>query len=161
LQRRLREEAPDAVFVQPYEGGHPDHDAVAFAVAAAGRLIATTGDLSPTIIEMTAYHADGPELATGTFLPADTSVTTIELETADRLRKRRMIDCFASQRELLAGFGTEVERFRAAPLYDFERLLQLGEVHYERLGWSITGELWQHHARQAVAELGLRSPAWA
>lgn len=161
LQRRVREEAPVAVFVQPYEGGHPDHDAAAFAVAAAGRLIATTGDLPPAIIEMTAYHADGPGLAIGTFLAADTPITTLDLDAGDRLRKRRMIDCFTSQRELLTGFGTEVERFRAAPLYDFERPPHPGQLHYERLGWSTTGELWRHQARQAVEELGLRSLAWA
>jgi N-acetylglucosamine malate deacetylase 2 len=110
---------------------------------------------------MTAYHADGPGLATGTFLAGDHSVTTLELDLVDRLRKRRMINCFTSQREPLAGFGTEVERFRAAPLYDFERAPHPGRLHYERLGWSITGEVWRHQARQAVEELGLRSPAWA
>jgi LmbE family N-acetylglucosaminyl deacetylase len=112
---RLREEAPEVIFVQPYEGGHPDHDAAAFAVAAAGGLIASDGRSPPAIIEMTAYHADGPRLATGTFLPSELTITTIELGSADRLRKLRMIECFISQRDLLAGFATEVERFREAP----------------------------------------------
>jgi len=160
LLRRLRQEAPEAIFVQPYEGGHPDHDAVAFVVQAAGRLIASDGRSPPVIIQMTAYHADGPRLATGTFLPADRPITTIELDSADRLRKRRMIDSFTSQHDLLAGFATEVERFREAPDYDFLQPPHPGELHYERLGWGITGEIWRRHARGALEALGLRSPAW-
>ena len=156
IVRRLRQEAPDAIFVQPYEGGHPDHDAVAFVVRAAARLIASDGRSPPAIIEMTAYHADGPRLATGTFLPAERPVTTIELSCAHRLRKRRMIDCFTSQRDLLAGFATEVERFREAPEYDFLEPPHPGELHYERLGWGITGEIWRRHVRAALEALGLR-----
>ena len=107
---------------------------------------------------MTAYHADGPGLATGTFLPADRPVTTIELGAADRLRKTPDDRLFTSQRDLLAGFDTEVERFREAPKYDFARPPHPGELHYERLGWSITGEIWRRHARAALEALGLRSP---
>lgn len=161
LQRRLQQQAPDAVFAQPYEGGHPDHDAVAFAVQTAARLIANRGRLTPALIEMTAYHADGPRLATGNFLPADQPVTTIELSATDRLRKRRTICCFTSQQDLLAGFNTDVERFRTAPRYDFTRPPHPGELHYERLGWSVTGELWRRHAREALEALGVRSPTWA
>ena len=123
---------------------------------AAARLIASEGRSPPAIIEMTAYHADGPRLATGTFLPAERPVTTIELSCAHRLRKRRMIDCFTSQRDLLAGFATEVERFREAPEYDFLEPPHPGELHYERLGWGITGEIWRRHVRAALEALGLR-----
>jgi LmbE family N-acetylglucosaminyl deacetylase len=156
ILRRLRDEAPGSVFVQPYEGGHPDHDAVALAVQSAAQSMAAEGSLPPAIIEMTAYHADGPRLATGTFLPAERPVTTIELGCADRLRKRRMIECFTSQRDLLAGFATEMELFREAPEYDFLQAPHPGELHYERLGWSITGDIWRRHARAALEALGLR-----
>jgi LmbE family N-acetylglucosaminyl deacetylase len=156
ILRRLREGAPDAIFVQPYEGGHPDHDAVAFVVRAATRLIASSGTSPAAIIEMTAYHADGPRLATGTFLPAEYPVTTIELGCADRSRKRQMIDCFTSQRDLLAGFGTERELFREAPDYDFLQAPHPGELYYERLGWGITSEIWRRHACAALEALGLR-----
>jgi LmbE family N-acetylglucosaminyl deacetylase len=155
ILRRLYQDPPDAIFVQPYEGGHPDHDAVACAVWTAGRLIALQGRSPPVTIEMTAYHADGPRLATGTFLPADRQITTIELGCADQLRKRRMIDCFTSQRDLLAGFATEVECFREAPEYDFLQPPHPGELHYERLSWGITGEVWRRHARGALEALGL------
>lgn len=156
ILRRVQHEAPEVIFVQPYEGGHPDHDAVAFGVRAAARLIASGGKSPPAIIEMTAYHADGPRLATGTFLPVERPVTTIELGCADRLRKRRMIECFTSQRDLLTGFATERELFREAPDYDFLQAPHPGELHYERLGWGITGEVWRRHARAALEALGLR-----
>jgi N-acetylglucosamine malate deacetylase 2 len=154
----LKQEAPAAIFLQPYEGGHPDHDAAAFAVQAAARLISAEGGLPPAIIEMAGYHADGPKLATGAFLPADLPVRTLELDTADRVRKRRMIDCFASQRDVLAEFDTVVERFREAPHYDFAQPPHSGELHYERLGWGITGEVWRRHAQAALDALGLRWP---
>jgi LmbE family N-acetylglucosaminyl deacetylase len=156
ILRRLWQEAPEAIFIQPYEGGHPDHDAVAFAVAAAGRLIASDDRPPPAVIEMTAYHADGCRRATGTFLPAERLVIRVELGSADRLRKRRMIKCFTSQRDLLAGFDTEMEFFREAPEYDFLQAPHPGELHYERLRWSITGEIWRRHAHAALEALGLR-----
>lgn len=158
IARRLQVEPPVAIFVQPYEGGHPDHDAVAFAIKAACRLIAAEGRCPPVIVEMTAYHADGAGLATGDFLPPSRPTMTVRLNAADRARKRRMIDCFASQRDLLSGFGTEVERFRAAPDYDFGQPPHPGELHYERLGWNITGARWREHALAALGALGLGAP---
>ncbi len=62
----------EAVLTHPYEGGHPDHDGVAFAVHAACRLLTRRGGRPPAILEFTSYYA-GPEggLAVGEFLPAD------------------------------------------------------------------------------------------
>ena len=111
----------------------------------------------PAIIEMTGYHADGCGLATGVFLPSQHPVTTLTLTAVDRLRKKRMIDCFASQRELLAGFAVETESFREAPQYDFREPPPRGAVHYERLGWKINGALWRQQTRLALDRLG--SPA--
>ncbi|MBV9687043.1 MAG: PIG-L family deacetylase [Alphaproteobacteria bacterium] len=160
ISQLLRETAPAAIFTQAYEGGHPDHDAAAFAVAAAVRLIAAEGRSPPAILEMTGYHADGPRFVTGTFLAADRPITTIELDAADRRRKQSMIDCFTSQRDLLARFDVKTERFREAPNYDFLQPPHPGELCYETLRWSITGEVWRRQARGAVDELGLHAPPW-
>jgi N-acetylglucosamine malate deacetylase 2 len=156
---QLHADRPTAVFVQPYEGGHPDHDAASFIVRAACRLIGSEESPTPAIIEMTAYHAAGGGLATGVFLPDRSPVAIMSLTPADQWRKRRMIDCFVSQRELLAGFDTATERFREAPDYDFADPPHPGELHYERLGWSITGADWRRHARAALDALGLRLPS--
>src|SRR6185437_9724842 len=51
------------VFTHAYEGGHPDHDAVAFAVHAACRL----SDIPPAIVEMPYYHRQDGRLITGEF----------------------------------------------------------------------------------------------
>ena len=151
----LRTEAPEAIFVHAYEGGHPDHDAASFAVNAACGLIEAEAGSAPAIIEMTGYHADGGGLATGVFLPNQNIVTTMTLTAADRLRKKRMIDCFASQRELVAGFAVETESLREAPQYSFTQPPHRGELHYERLGWKINGALWRQQARLTMDRLGL------
>ena len=72
-----------------------------------------------------------------------------------------MIDCFVSQRDLLTGFAIEVERFSEAPHYDFAQPPHPGQLHYERLGWGITGALWRREARSALARLGLDMERWA
>jgi LmbE family N-acetylglucosaminyl deacetylase len=151
----IRTEAPDAIFVHAYEGGHSDHDAASFAVSAACRLIAARGGSAPAIIELTGYHADGGGLATGVFLPGQHAVTTLTLDSADRLRKKRMINCFSSQRDLLDGFAVETESFREAPQYNFTQPPHPGELHYERLGWKINGALWRQQARLALDRLDL------
>ena len=70
-------------------------------------------------------------------------------------RKRRMIDCFTTQRWLLEKFAIAVERFRLAPDYDFRRPPHPGELHYETLGWGISSADWRHTAAEALARLGL------
>jgi LmbE family N-acetylglucosaminyl deacetylase len=157
---QLRADRPEVIFAQPYEGGHPDHDAVSFATRAACRLIEAETGWAPAIIEMTGYHAGGMGLETEEFLPSDVPVTALTLSSAERRRKCRMIDCFVSQRDLLTGFGIEVERFREAPDYDFARPPHPGELYYERLGWGITGALWRREAQSALETLGLATLRW-
>jgi LmbE family N-acetylglucosaminyl deacetylase len=155
ISELTRARASEAIFVHAYEGGHPDHDAASLAVSAACRLIEAQGGLAPPIIEIAGYHAEGNGVAMGVFLPGEHAVTTLQLTPADSLRKRRMIDCFLSQRELLAEFAVETESFREAPQYEFTRPPHRGELHYERLGWKITGTLWRQQARLALDRLGL------
>lgn len=156
IAERLRSRSTDAVFVLPYEGGHPDHDAASFAVWAACRLIEAEGSPPPQVIEMTSYHARGNGLETGAFLPSGTPITKLALNSTERLRKCRMTDCFVSQRELLAPFGTEVEAFRMAPDYNFAQPPHPGELYYERLGWGITGETWRRQAKAALQALNIQ-----
>lgn len=152
----LQREHPAAILTHAYEGGHPDHDAVCFAVHAACRSLALAAP--PAIIEMALYHACGGEFATGVFLPAATPVTTLPLTAAERARKSRMLDCFRSQRAVLAPFDRAVERVRPAPDYDFTRPPHDGALHYERLGWGITGADWRRAAVACLDALGWR---WA
>ncbi len=126
--------AIQAVLTHAYEGGHPDHDAVAHAVQAAA---------PPERIEFAGYHAapDGT-LITGRFLPGPEPVT-VPLTPAEQDRKRAMLACFVTQRAILAQFGTEAETFRPAPLYDFSQPPHPGRLNYEHWGWDMTGARWR------------------
>jgi LmbE family N-acetylglucosaminyl deacetylase len=146
---------PDVVVAHPYEGGHPDHDAAAFAVHAAARLLERRGRRPPRILEMTSYHRAGGRLRTGAFLPGPAPIAERPLASAERELKRRMLRCFGSQAPVLSAFQVDTERFRAAPRYDFGRPPHPGALHYESLGWAPDGGEWRRRARRAERELGL------
>jgi LmbE family N-acetylglucosaminyl deacetylase len=158
LAVRLDALGPEVVVTHPYEGGHPDHDATAFAVHAAVRRLAGARRAArppPAIVEMTSYPARGDRLATGEFLPHPGAETrTVELDAHERALKRRMLDCHASQRRTLRAFGVEHERFRLAPAYDFARPPHAGRLWYEWFGWGgMTGERWRALAADAAESL--------
>jgi N-acetylglucosamine malate deacetylase 2 len=157
LTRRLLQwlcrEQPAAVLTHAYEGGHPDHDAAAFAVHAACCLISS--EERPAIIEMPVSHADGGAMVTGRFLPGGPEGIVVPLDEAVSRRKRRMLECFRSQRETLACFTLGPERFRPAPAYDFCAPPHPGALLYETYGWGIRGDDWRRRAGDAFAALGL------
>lgn len=161
LARRLSASPPDVVITHPYEGGHPDHDAVAFAVHAAVRLLESAGAATPLIAEMSSYHAspqpEGNALEAACFLPWPEATCTARhagrLEPLARARKRAMLDAFVSQADVLASFDTAAEPLRCAPSYDFTRPPHPGTLHYERLAFGWTGERWRALAREALAAL--------
>src|SRR5947208_3056575 len=80
LAERLRLERPAAVLTHAYEGGHPDHDAAAFAVHAVCRGSRT--EERPAIIEMPLYHACDGHMVTNRFLPARSPERTLPLREA-------------------------------------------------------------------------------
>jgi LmbE family N-acetylglucosaminyl deacetylase len=124
---------PRAVFTHPYEGGHPDHDACAFAARAAAR------ELGFELYEFTSYHERDGEIATGEFLPwPGIAIETVPLSAEARERKRRMLDCFATQWDMLRHFRADCESFRPAPPYDFAQPPNGGRYWYDRFGWPVT-----------------------
>jgi LmbE family N-acetylglucosaminyl deacetylase len=152
---------PGVVLTHPYEGGHPDHDAAAFAAHAARGLVKGA---PPVVVEFTSYHAAGDGIATGQFLPAppgaaarggDASAEVrISLAPSDQARKARMFACFRSQAQTLEQLRpAPVERFRLAPEYDFTAPPHAGTLHYERFDWGITGEEWRALAARALVGL--------
>lgn len=128
------------VLTHAYEGGHPDHDAVAFAVAAARARMRGRG---PAVIEMPLYRR--PEPGEG--------VARLRLTPDERARKARMLAEFVTQQEALMAFGVRDEVYRIAPEYDFTR--PPGEVLYDRFDWGMTGGRFAQLARVARGELGL------
>ena len=127
-----------SVLTHCYEGGHPDHDAVAMAMHAAG----------PEVFEFAGYHADAegrfePQM----FLEPSPSGTglneaVVALDEADLTRKRAMLACFQTQRDILSRFEPTIERFRRATSYDFGRPPHPGRLLYEEWGW-MTGTAWR------------------
>ncbi len=156
LVPRLRGAA--AVLTHAYEGGHPDHDATAFAVHAAAELL---GPAAPVVVEMPLYRA-GPEgWLRQDFAPEPGAGPPVALvpTDAERALKRRMMAAHASQAAVLAGFSADTERFRLAPPYRFDAPPNGGDALYERYGWGLTVPLWLDRVRAARADLGLGARA--
>ena len=152
-------EAP-VVLTHAYEGGHPDHDATAFAVHAACAKLRRQGMAVP-LVEFTSYHSRDGETVHSDFLPHDAAgaAWSLVLTPAERRLKRQMFQCFRTQREVLRWFPIDVERFRVAPAYDFARPPHGGALHYERYPWGVTAAQWRALATKAQRELHVGSPA--
>lgn len=134
-----------------YEGGHPDHDAVALAVHAAGSLLRRQGVLSPPIVEMPYYRSGGSQPRLQEFAPrSDIAVHEIDLSDEQLALKQSMMACHQSQLHLLGGFTSRVERFRLAPEYDFRKAPNDGQLLYEKWQLGVTGTEWLQHAERAL-----------
>jgi LmbE family N-acetylglucosaminyl deacetylase len=154
LSRRLtgliKAMRPDFVLTHAYEGGHPDHDAAAFAAAAACH------DTGVALIEAPFYHL-GPAGTVYQRFPSAPAMPELEisLPLSARRSKGGMLACFATQAETLAPFTTNIERFRLAPPYDFRRLPNEGRLQYEEWRLGLSGAEWLRFAGEALDGLGL------
>ncbi len=131
---------PDAIITHAYEGGHPDHDAVAVACA---RARARAGSQA-SLLEMALYHGETGALHTGEFISGDESGVRCRLDAAQLQRRRVMLAAYHSQRSVLAPFfALGHECFRVAPTCDFTRPPHGGKLHYERLGMRPSADEWR------------------
>ncbi len=158
LLRRLK---PTAVWTHPYEGGHPDHDATAFIVHAARALL---GPQQPrfVLMEFASYHAGlRGQMVRGSFLQpnaasdGDAPVLLRSLGQGERARKRAMMGCYVTQRQVLEMFPLDRECFREAPRYQFLRAPHPGPLYYEQQPWGTAGHDWRRKVQQAAVALGL------
>lgn len=145
------------VVTHAYEGGHPDHDAVAFAVHAACALIARDGGVPPVILEAPLYNGPDGEFIRQTFLPHEDAgpAFALRLNPEEQALKLRMFGCHASQKSTFKDFHVQEELFRLAPRYHFSRPPHAGPVGYEKFGWPVTGRRWRRLAWQAMRDLNL------
>lgn len=141
-----------AVITHPYEGGHPDHDACAFAVQGACRLMSDP----PARLEAPFYRGAGSDRVVGDFRPDPACPETTFTLSSERLHaKREALKAHASQAAVLAWFDPAVERLRPAPDYDFTE--PAGDTAlYDGFGWPMTSDKWRERARAALVELGLQ-----
>jgi LmbE family N-acetylglucosaminyl deacetylase len=155
ILRLVQRFKPEAIFTHPYEGGHPDHDACAFAVHHAVGMRNAIGEQDIAIIEGTFYHGGPGGATSGSFLPAPQPTAEVAycLTPDEQRRKQALMDCFATQRETLRGFSLEYERFRIAPDYDFEKPPHAGPVFYDMHPWGMTSRHFCELAKAAESTL--------
>lgn len=150
----LQQSGADIVVTHPYEGGHPDHDATAFATHAALRLMKRNGFRPPVVFEMALHPSKDFKAKVPEFLPgAERETTTLLLDERAQQLKQRMFACFETQKESLDVSPFGPERFRQPPAYDFSVPPQSGKLHYENFDWALRSEEWQLLAARALAEL--------
>ena len=152
----LGELEPDVVLTHPYEGGHTDHDATAFGVHMATGTLRRQQGSAPLVLELTSYHDKDGERLRGEFLPADVPECELVLGDEEREIKRRMFEAFDTQRDVVAPFPVDVERFRVAPRYIFTEPPHPGTLDYERRCMRLTGAEWRALADQALQMLRTR-----
>jgi LmbE family N-acetylglucosaminyl deacetylase len=152
LVRAINGIGPDIILTHAYEGGNPDHDAVAFAVSRAVHRLSW----QPQVWEFTGYHREGGGTVRDRFLPNGTVPLRLPLTAAQRELKRRMLDRFHSQLDVVAQFPLEAELFRPAPEYDFTQPPHIRPLGYEQEGWGMPASLWLAAAREALRD----QPSW-
>ena len=156
LVQALREPLTRAALVltHAYEGGHPDHDACAFAVQLACETLVAQRRPAPARLEFAEYHkAPAGDAAYG-FWP-EPGGPPVAPEAAPELvaRKAAALACHVSQGRITAWFDPARESYRAAPRYDFTRPPPPGAAIYDDWGWEITSARWLDAARRALAAL--------
>ncbi len=135
-----------AFLTHPYEGGHPDHDAVALSV----RLAADR--LGVPVVEFACYACFDGTRVFARFVPdVRCPQHARSLSDGDRERIERALRAHASQASVFGSWRPTVERWRAAPCYDFTRPPPGEAVLYDEFGWAMTGARWRAATRD-VAE---------
>jgi LmbE family N-acetylglucosaminyl deacetylase len=143
LEELIARTRPAAILTHPYEGGHPDHDAAAFAVSVAR----TRSGVRAAAFEMAYYNAHGD----GTFLPDGPADVVVPLSDEGRARKQAMLAAHRSQAHVLCRFPVDSERFRVAPTYDFTQPPHAGQLYYEKHGWGVSGARFRELCAAALA----------
>jgi LmbE family N-acetylglucosaminyl deacetylase len=148
---------PEIVLTHPYEGGHSDHDATAFAVHLACGILRRDNVPTPIVLELTSYHNFSGQRRVFSFLPfMGSEERTIHLTEIEKEQKRRMYQEFSSQKHVLERFPIQLERFRPAPRYLFTEAPHEGQLDYERFCTMITGAQWRQNAGKALETLRTR-----
>jgi LmbE family N-acetylglucosaminyl deacetylase len=131
IREQLERCKPAIVYTHPFEGGHPDHDATAWAVRSAIEALEASGAPVPEVREFTGYHARDGEFFCGAFLEDTSQETETALSEAEQRTKRAALDCYQSQQRVILRFPLSPQRWRPAPRYHFRRRPHPGPLYYE------------------------------
>ena len=149
----IEETKPKILLTHAYEGGHPDHDAVAFACHLAYQLqYKQRGKCVFDLLEFTGYHAENGRMKICEFLPyRGQEQYRFCLTPEERQLKIDMLTAFESQSKTLQHFlSPQSETFRRAPIYDFSRAPHDGKLFYEHFDWGINGQTWRRLSCEAL-----------
>ena len=122
---------PQVIWSPAYDGGHPDHDVAAFLAARLARRLAVPH-------WEFALYPGGRRLEPLRFAGNDAGVIR-RLSAEQQEFKRTLLAVYASQAPLLAQFDCTLERYRAAPAYDFGRP-PTARCLYEAWGWPVSAD---------------------
>ncbi|MGE5457803.1 MAG: PIG-L deacetylase family protein [Methanococcaceae archaeon] len=154
LKEIISDVKPDIIFTHPYEGGHPDHDSTSFAVNIACMVLNKEKGQCPALKEFTSYFSLGGEMRTFDFIPHHCIETEIYYLTPEQIQlKKKMFECFETQKKVLAYFPVEVEMSRNTPVYNFSLPPHNGKLYYELFNWGISGTKWRENASAALQVL--------
>jgi LmbE family N-acetylglucosaminyl deacetylase len=154
----LTREAPDIVLTHAYEGGHPDHDSVAFACHTAHEICSHSQRCpAPRLMEFAGYHGENGSIKTYEFLFAmGTQEIQHRLTLNEENLKTLMLTTFRTQAKTLQPFlPPQIEKYRDPPKYDFDRPPHSGKLFYEHFDWGMDGATWRGLAQDALVELNL------
>ncbi len=157
LAERFEKNDTKFVLTHAYEGGHPDHDGVAFAVHAAKKLLEMKGR-TLQIIEAPFYRVEkeGAKNVRQSFVPARSSETaTLPLNEAEQDLKKKLYEAHASQRGVLSTMSTTTEWLREASDWDFNQLPNEGKLSHIFTDAGIGAETWTALTGQAHRALGI------
>lgn len=139
----IRAERPSTVYTHAYEGGHPDADAVCYAVHQAIGCLQEAGEVSPSLLEFTGYHARDGLFRSAEFLSPYPSAQRARLTEEETTRKTAALRCFHSRYDLVARFRLGDEAWRKPDRYDFEKPPHEGALYYELARSGVTWKEFQ------------------
>lgn len=154
----LQQSAVEIVVTHPYEGGHPDHDATAFATHAALRLLKQNGFRPPVLFEMALHPGEDGVAKIPEFLWfGEGNVTTLLLDERATKLKQQMFACFESQKQSMLASPIGPEKFRQPGDYDFSAAPPAAGSYYSFFGAGSVRTDWPVLTRRALAQLFPRS----
>lgn len=166
LLEEFRTKKIQIAITHAYEGGHPDHDAVSFAVHAAAAILREDGE-EIAIVEAPYYRLKNPDdrdFGVGDidvnqrFLPDPNSpAEVLQLSPQQTALKQALYNAHESQAHVMAEMSTDVEELRAAPNYDFTRAAHGGRLSHIYTRNGIDSERWSELATDAIRRLKLAS----
>ncbi len=135
LKGLVEEWQPEALLTLAYEGGHPDHDTCSFLTSILAR------EYGLPVWEMPLYHrAPDGNLVFTQFLEPTGNEVLFDATPEEVEQKRKMLEAYKSQEEILLQFNAAVERFRPMTSYDFTKPPHSGVLNYEAWQWPMTSQ---------------------